>query len=131
VAALKLGAARAIGVDNDPQALEASRANAQRNAVAENLALYLPQDFPAMRADLLLANILAGPLADLAPLFAACIKPGGLFAISGILQGQENELCERYAQWFDDLAVAIREGWVRVSGKRARGERRGARDESL
>ena len=118
VAALKLGAARAIGVDNDPQAIEASRVNAERNGVAEKVELYLPQDFPEMRADILIANILAGPLGDLAAQFAACVEPGGLLALSGILQGQENELLARYAQWFDDLAVATREDWVRITGKR-------------
>ncbi len=118
VAALKLGAERAIGVDNDPQAIEASRVNAERNGVAENMDLYLPQDFPSKRADVLIANILAGPLYDLAPLFAANLKPGGLLALSGILKGQEDELLARYAEWFDDLAVATREDWVRIAGKR-------------
>ena len=118
VAALKLGAARVVGVDNDPQAIEASRVNAERNGVADRMELYLPDDFPRVPEDLLVANILAGPLADLAPLFASCVKPGGLLALSGILQGQETELLARYAAWFDDLAVAAREDWVRISGKR-------------
>ena len=118
VAALKLGAARTIGVDNDEQAIEASRVNAERNGVAANLDLYLPDDFPRERKNILIANILAGPLADLAPLFAACVVPGGLLALSGILKGQETELLERYAEWFDDLAVATREDWVRITGTR-------------
>jgi ribosomal protein L11 methyltransferase len=118
VAALKLGAARAIGVDNDGQAIEASRVNAERNGVAATLDVYLPADFPRAREDILVANILAGPLADLAPLFADCVKPGGLLALSGILKGQEAELLTRYVQWFDELAVATREDWVRITGKR-------------
>lgn len=118
VAALKLGAARTIGVDNDEQAIEASRVNAERNGVAANLDLFLPDDFPRERKNILIANILAGPLADLAPLFAACVVPGGLLALSGILKGQETELLERYAEWFDDLAVATREDWVRITGTR-------------
>ena len=118
VAALKLGAARTIGVDNDEQAIEASRVNAERNGVAANLDLYLPDDFPRERKNILIANILAGPLADLAPLFAACVVAGGLLALSGILKGQETELLERYAEWFDDLAVATREDWVRITGTR-------------
>lgn len=118
VAALKLGAARALGVDNDPQAIEASRVNAERNGVAEKMDLYLPQDFPSIREDILIANILAGPLADLASQFAGSVKPGGLLALSGILKGQQDELLERYAEWFDDLAVATREDWVRITGKR-------------
>ncbi|MFT3790984.1 MAG: 50S ribosomal protein L11 methyltransferase [Rudaea sp.] len=118
VAALKLGALRVIGVDNDPQAIEASRVNAERNGVADRIDLHLPEDFPRRRENILVANILAGPLADLAPLFADCVEPGGLLALSGILQGQEGELLVRYAQWFDDLAVAVREDWVRISGRR-------------
>ena len=118
VAALKLGAAHAIGVDNDPQAIEASRVNAERNGVAAGLELHLPEDFSPRREDILIANILAGPLADLAPLFADCVKPGGLLALSGILQGQESELLARYSAWFAALQVATREDWVRITGTR-------------
>jgi ribosomal protein L11 methyltransferase len=118
IAALKLGAAHALGVDNDPQAIEASRVNAERNGVAAKMDLYHAQDFPATRADILIANILAGPLGDLAPLFAAGVKPDGLLALSGILNGQEGELLARYAEWFEDLAVATREDWVRITGRR-------------
>lgn len=67
IAALKLGAAKAIGIDIDPQAIQASRDNAQRNGVSERLELYLPQDQPeSMKADVVVANILAGPLRELA-----------------------------------------------------------------
>jgi len=118
IAALKLGATHAIGVDNDAQAIEASRVNAARNEVGEKLELYLPQDFRARRADILIANILAGPLAELAEQFAANLAPGGLLALSGILHGQEAELLEIYAPWFDELAVAQREDWMRISGRR-------------
>ncbi|TLY52517.1 MAG: 50S ribosomal protein L11 methyltransferase [Gammaproteobacteria bacterium] len=118
VAALKLGAACAIGVDNDAQALEASRINAERNAVGEKVDLYLPQHFPPQQADILIANILAGPLAELAAQFAASIAPGGLLALSGILHGQESELVEIYAAWFDELVVTQREDWVRIAGRR-------------
>ena len=121
VAALKLGAARAVGVDNDPQAIVSSRINAERNGVAAGLDLCLPEDFSPRREDILIANILAGPLGDLALLFADCVKPGGLLALSGILQGQETELLARYAAWFDRLEVATREDWVRITGVR-RGE---------
>ncbi|MEO5626372.1 MAG: 50S ribosomal protein L11 methyltransferase [Dokdonella sp.] len=118
IAALKLGAARVIGVDNDPQALQASRDNAQRNDVADRLDLFAPDDYVATPADLLIANILAGPLAELAPRFAACLKPQAPFALSGILIGQEQELLERYADEFEDLVVATQEDWVRISGRR-------------
>jgi ribosomal protein L11 methyltransferase len=118
IAALKLGAARVIGVDNDPQALAASRDNAERNGVADRLDLFMPDEFVAAPTDMLVANILAGPLAELAPRFAACVKPGAPFALSGILVGQEQELLGRYTEAFDDLAVATQEDWVRISGRR-------------
>jgi len=118
IAALKLGAASAVGVDNDPQALTASADNAERNGVADRLALFLPEDVIAEAADVFIANILAGPLGELAPTFAAAAKPGAPFAISGILAGQQNELLQRYAEWFDELRVDSREDWVRISGRR-------------
>ncbi|MBQ4854889.1 50S ribosomal protein L11 methyltransferase [Rhodanobacter sp. B2A1Ga4] len=118
IAALKLGAASAVGVDNDPQALTASADNAERNGVADRFALFLPQDVDAEPADVFIANILAGPLGELAPTFAAAAKPGAPFAISGILAGQQDELLQRYAEWFDALRVDTREDWVRISGRR-------------
>jgi ribosomal protein L11 methyltransferase len=118
IAALKLGAASAIGVDNDPQALTASADNAERNGVAEKLALFLPDEVEAEPAEVFIANILAGPLGELAPTFAAAAKPNAPFAISGILVGQQDELLQRYAEWFDELRVDTREDWVRISGRR-------------
>lgn len=118
IAALKLGAASAVGVDNDPQALIASANNAERNQVADRLALFLPDDFAGEPADVFVANILAGPLGELAPTFAALATPGAPFALSGILQGQQEELLARYAEWFDGLRVDVREDWVRISGQR-------------
>lgn len=134
IAALKLGAASAVGIDNDPQALIASADNAQRNGVADKLDVFLPEDAVAAApahpapaalahpcaspADVFIANILAGPLAALAPTFAALAKPGAPFAISGILAGQQDELLERYGEWFDELAFDTREDWVRISGRR-------------
>jgi ribosomal protein L11 methyltransferase len=118
IAALKLGAARAIGVDNDPQALAATRDNAARNEVSDRLHACLPDGLPAdAQADVFVANILAGPLAELAPRFAALCKSGTPFALSGILAGQETELLDRYrACGFGDLRVARREDWVRIEG---------------
>ena len=118
IAALKLGAAHAVGVDNDPQALLASRDNAERNGVSGHLDVHLPGDEPKAAADVFVANILAGPLGELAPVFAAAAKPGAPFAISGILDGQQDELLARYAEWFDALRVDIHDGWVRISGTR-------------
>jgi ribosomal protein L11 methyltransferase len=119
IAALKLGAARASGIDNDPQALTASADNAERNGVAAQLTLFLPDAAKAIApADVFVANILAGPLGALAPTFAAATRPDASFAISGILVGQQDELLQRYAAWFDELRVDTREDWVRISGRR-------------
>ncbi|MES2404144.1 MAG: 50S ribosomal protein L11 methyltransferase [Pseudomonadota bacterium] len=120
IAALKLGAAHAIGVDNDPQALTATRDNAARNYVAERLHVCSPDELPGdIRADVFVANILAGPLSELAPLFASLCKPGAPFALSGILAGQESELLERYrACGFAHLRSARREDWIRIDGTR-------------
>jgi ribosomal protein L11 methyltransferase len=118
LAALKLGAARAVGVDNDPQALTASVDNAQRNGVAENLSVYMPQDEPVAKYPVVVANILAVALDALAELLAARVETGGVIALSGILDGQDTELLLRYAPWFDELAVAQQGDWVRITGRR-------------
>ncbi|HET7221591.1 MAG TPA: 50S ribosomal protein L11 methyltransferase, partial [Rhodanobacteraceae bacterium] len=121
IAALKLGAAHALGVDNDPQALAATRDNAARNDVAGNLLACPPDGLPpGTQADVFIANILAGPLAELAPRFAALCKAGAPFALSGILTGQEAELLDRYrACGFDDLQTTRHEDWIRIDGVRA------------
>jgi ribosomal protein L11 methyltransferase len=118
IAALKLHAARVVGIDNDEQAIIASRDNAERNGVSEKLDLYTPDRFEPFESDVLVANILAGPLHDLTPMFARCVKAGGCFAISGILEGQHSELLTRYAEWFDGLETTIHDGWIRISGTR-------------
>jgi ribosomal protein L11 methyltransferase len=118
LAALKLGAARAVGIDNDPQALGASADNAERNGVGAQLALYRPEDAPDTTYPVVVANILASALDALADTLAARVAPGGAIALSGILQGQEEALLLRYAPWFDALRVATREDWVRIDGRR-------------
>ena len=118
IAALKLGASSAVGVDNDPQALIASADNAEHNGVADQLTLFLPEDFRAAAADVFIANILAKPLGELAATFAAAAKPGAPFAISGILVGQQDELIQHYGEWFEELQFVTHEDWVRISGRR-------------
>jgi ribosomal protein L11 methyltransferase len=118
IAALKLGAARATGVDNDPQALAASADNAQRNGVGDRIALHLAGDDPTATYPVVVANILAVALDKLAPLLAERTAAGGRVALSGILSGQEDELLLRYAPWFDDLRVARREDWIRIDARR-------------
>ena len=117
--ALKLGAAHAVGVDNDPQAVIATHDNAERNGVADKLNVFLPQDEPAATYPVVVANILASALDALAETLAARVAPGGRIALSGILAGQEDALLERYGAWFDALAVTQEGDWIRIDGIRA------------
>ncbi len=118
LAALKLGAAEAIGVDNDPQALVATADNAERNGEQARMQVYLPQDEPVATYPIVVANILASALDALAELLAARVAAGGRIALSGILQGQEGELLQRYAAWFDDLQATQDGDWMRITGTR-------------
>ena len=118
IAALKLGAAQAIGVDTDPQALVASRDNAERNQVIGRVTLFTPEQLPELRADVVVANILASALVALQPRLADLSAPAAMIALSGILCGQEDEVLDAYRDNFDALEVATQEGWVRISGVR-------------
>ncbi|WP_213604625.1 50S ribosomal protein L11 methyltransferase [Pseudoxanthomonas japonensis] len=118
LAALKLGAAQAIGVDNDPQALLASADNAQRNEVGAAFSVYLPDDEPVATYPVVVANILASALDALADTLAARVAPGGRIALSGILKGQEGDLLVRYATWFDHLSATQDGDWMRIDGVR-------------
>ena len=122
IVAMKLGAGSASGVDIDPQAVTAARDNARRNEVTANFvaaADHLPGDGNT-RADIVVANILAQPLIVLAPLIAEATAPGGRIALSGILVEQAAEVREAYGAWYDFGPEVEEEGWVLVSGIRAR-----------
>lgn len=118
LAALALGAGRAVAVDNDPQALIASAQNAGRNGLADRLSVYLPNDEPPASYPVVVANILASALAALARTLAERTAAGGLIALSGILEGQHTMLLESYRHWFEDLQISEREGWLRITGRR-------------
>jgi len=118
LAALKLGAARAVGVDNDPQALIATHDNAERNGVDDRINVFLPADEPPAQYPIVVANILASALDTLADTLAARVAPGGRIALSGILAGQEDALLDRYGEWFEALAVAQEGDWIRIDGVR-------------
>lgn len=119
VAALLLGAKEAWCVDNDPQALTATRNNAEHNGVGERVHVFMPDDMPAKQADVIVANILAGPLAMLAPVMASHSHAGSHIALSGIIRPQVDELRDVYGQWFDMDGLAIKEeDWCRLSGIR-------------
>ena len=118
ITAAVLGAAEVRAVDIDPQALIATDANAERNGVRSRLQITLDPHLPNSGTDVLVANILAGPLVDLAPAFAAAVRPGGRIALSGILPGQSNTVTAAYWAWFDIALTATRDGWTLVSGQR-------------
>ena len=119
IAALKLGAKRVIGVDIDPQAIEASLANAKRNNVEGQIELYLPKDQPKdFQADVVVANILAGPLAELKTIISAYVKPGGLLALSGILESQAQSVMAAYSDEFTFDPIAVQDEWVRLSARK-------------
>ncbi|HAA45811.1 MAG: 50S ribosomal protein L11 methyltransferase [Halomonas sp. 54_146] len=123
IAALKLGASHADATDIDPQALQASRDNAERNGIAEpDLSLYYPEQLNDNGSyPIVTANILAGPLVELAAMIAGHVAPGGRIALSGILANQADNVVEAYAaQGIAMDEPVIREGWVRLSGQRPR-----------
>ncbi len=118
IAAAKLGAASVLAIDIDPQALLATCDNAERNGVAPLIVSQLAADLRGEPVDILLANILAGPLASLAPDFAARVAAGGRLVLSGILRNQAEAVASCYAPWFDIAPVVVRDDWVRLDGVR-------------
>ena len=122
IAALLLGAEKVIAVDIDPQALLASRDNAQRNNISdEKLVTYLPDDVPTeLRADVMLANILAAPLIQLAPAISDLTAQGGTLCLSGLLESQIDYVCAPYLQYFDFSAPAIESDWTQLSAQKVR-----------
>lgn len=118
IAAAKLGASRVWAVDNDPQALLATRDNAARNGVSELITTALPEQMPEVRNDVLIANILAEPLIALALRFALLVRPEGRLVLSGILPDQATTVLNTYSDWFEMAPVAEYDGWVRLEGRR-------------
>lgn len=114
IAALKLGAGSAVGVDIDEQAIRASNDNAVQNNVQAHF--YLPDGLPQGQFDVVVANILANPLRMLGEMLAARTKQGGRIVLSGLLAEQSEELGEIYSQWFDIEPAETEEGWARLSG---------------
>lgn len=116
LAAARLGAARVLGTDIDPNAIEAARYNAQRNQA--QIELMLSTDTPHVDADIVVANILANPLCVLAPLLSRLTRPGGRIALSGILAAQTPMVQDAYRDAFDLSVGGEREGWVLLTGVR-------------
>ena len=118
IAGLLLGAVHATAIDNDPQALIATRDNAARNNInAKNLSIIYPREISDnLKTDIVVANILAQPLIDLSENICGLLKSGGEVALSGILEDQTEEVMNAYAKWIDWQAPTIKEGWSRLNG---------------
>lgn len=114
IAAKKLGAGAVVGVDIDPQAVQAARDNAEANAVAADF--YLPDGLPEAQYAVVIANILSNPLKVLAPLLAARVQPHGQIVLSGILAEQAEEMRALYGAWFDMRPAICEEGWACLTG---------------
>ncbi len=114
---------KAYATDIDPQAVLATQQNAELNGVLDRLYVGLPEEFNhelgATKADIFVANILAGPLMMLAPEFATLVKPEAQFALAGVIEEQVDDVSGIYSEFFDILEVEKRdEYWCRISGKR-------------
>ncbi|KGY11342.1 ribosomal protein L11 methyltransferase [Vibrio tubiashii] len=119
IAAIKLGAEKVIGIDIDPQALLASKDNAERNGVADKLEVFLPQDQPeGLIADVVVANILAGPLRELSSIIQSLVKPNGELAMSGVLDTQAEDVANYYRDEFHIEPIKEQSEWCRISGRK-------------
>ncbi len=118
VASLLLGAGPTYGIDIDPQALLASRDNAARNALEANrFPVFLPDEAPGTKADILVANILAGPLVQLAPALIELLLPGGRLCMSGILASQAQTVIDAYQHRIEFAQPLVKDGWVLLHGR--------------
>ncbi len=121
IAAAMLGAASVIAVDIDPQALAATADNAQRNGVSERIQVGLPDDIPELgkqrQADIVIANILAGPLQELAPQLQGLLNDPGQLVLAGLLDTQMQDVQQSYAEHIQWQTPAKLEGWTRLNGQ--------------
>ena len=126
VTALLLGAKQATGIDIDPQALLATHGNLARNRLTtERFTVHLPEQCPKIQADIVIANILAGPLVELADTLIELLAPGGKLCLSGILQEQADTIMSAYSHAIDFDAFTQsgegsgeKDGWIRLSGNK-------------
>lgn len=118
IGAILLGAKHARAIDLDPQALIATRDNAEKNKVAPNIETFLPNDFPKKTTSVLLANILALPLIELASYFAELTRPQGDLVLSGILAEQAEAVLAAYQMNFDIAIWKQQDDWICLAGKR-------------
>jgi ribosomal protein L11 methyltransferase len=118
IAAAKLGSAEVYAVDNDPQALIATRANAEKNGLVDNIRVSTPDAVPQQTVNILLANILAQPLIDLAPKLSGLVKAQGDIVLSGILEDQAQDVINAYTPFFIMDPMVKKDDWVRLHGIR-------------
>jgi len=118
LAALRLGARAASCFDIDPQALIAARDNASANGLSDQVRLCESAGAIPRPADLLLANILSGPLMDLAPGFAGIVRDSGMLVLSGLMEREAAEVALAYEAWFDMQVFGTRESWICLWGRR-------------
>jgi ribosomal protein L11 methyltransferase len=118
LAAARLGAAEVHCFDIDPQALSAARTNAEANGLAARVRVHEHEHALPQAADVLLANILSGPLSHLAPRFASLVRPGGQVVLAGLLQHEVADVTGAYAPCFDVAPFGERDGWVGLAGRR-------------
>ncbi|MGZ8188268.1 MAG: 50S ribosomal protein L11 methyltransferase [Methylosarcina sp.] len=116
VASILLGARAAYAVDIDPQALTATENNAIKNNVRDKIHCFLPEQLPALQADLILANILAKPLCDLSERICALLAPQGRLILTGILQEQTQSVIEAYQKAIRFSVPVQQEDWILLSG---------------
>ncbi len=119
VAAAKLGASTIFATDIDHQALIATNDNRLKNQIPESaIETYFPEDMPTEPVELLIANILSGPLVELAETFAQLVKPNGIIVLSGILEEQTKHIVTAYQTYFSAIQVAQKGDWIRVTAQR-------------
>ncbi len=118
IAAVMLGAKSARCVDNDPEALRSARKNAQNNGVVERVSFHSPGEVPSDPVEVLVANILAGPLIDLAETLSNLLSACGQIALAGILNEQADSVMAAYKHYIAFDTAECRDGWVRLSGTR-------------
>ncbi len=116
VAAVLLGAKEAYAIDIDPQALTATQDNAEKNKVSSKIKTYLPEDFTAFAADIVLANILAKPLIELSPSISILVRPQGELVLSGILKEQATSVSDAYQSLFTINSPTLQDDWCRLDG---------------
>ena len=119
LAGLLLGARTMLGIDIDPQALLATRQNAERNQISpDRYAVCLPADAPTQAADVVVANILAGPLIELRDAILSYVAPDGWLALSGIIRPQVEDVAAAYRPFLRNMDITYDEDWARITGQR-------------